>query len=332
MMNVQFNASEISNLWTTYMNNSVYIYSIPYYVKTCEDEEIRSIIELALDTSKKIAGEAEEMLKKESFPLPFGFTEEDVQLHCPRLYSDPFALLQYNVLAENGLMLYGLSLATSNRSDVRDFFNRCISLTTNLYNRSKDLLVKRGLANAAPTIPYPEKVEFAQDQGFLTGWFGDKRPINVVEISQLAFNVKEVAFAGAKFMSYSQIAESDELREFFARGKELCDKHIATCTSILREEDLPAPTTYESEVTNSTIPPFSDKMMLFFILSLGSVLISRYGTAIGLCNRRDLGLAFTRLLGETALYLEDAANLMIKNGWMERPPQATARKALAETR
>ncbi|MDQ1002863.1 hypothetical protein QFZ28_003263 [Neobacillus niacini] len=329
-MKLQLNASEIANLWTTYMNNLVYIFSIPYYMKQCEDEEIRSIIELALEISQEIVVKVEEILKQENFPLPFGFTEEEVDLNAPRLYSDQFALIQYNALAENGLGFYSLSLVNSTRLDVRDFFTHCVSLTTKLYNQSKDLLVKRGLANSAPTIPIPEKTDFVHNQGFLTGWFGDRRPLNAIEINQLVFNIRGEAFAGAKLMSYSQIAKSKELREFFVRGKEMYDKHIEVFTSLLRENDLPSPTTYESEVTTSTKPPFSDKMMMFFIMALGSVFMGRYGTAMGLCNRRDIGLHFSRLLAETAKYLEDAANIMIKNGWMEQPPQATVRKALAE--
>lgn len=331
-MKMPLNASEIANLWTTYMNNLVYRSSIPYYLKKCEDEEIHSIIELALEISREIVANAEEILKHENFPLPFGFTEEDVDLNAPRLYSDRFALIQYNALAENGLVFYGLSLVNSTRLDVRDFFTLCVSLTIKLYNKSIDLLVKRGLANSAPTIPIPEKADFVHQQGFLTGWLGDRRPLNAIEINQLVFNTRGVAFGGAKLMSYSQIAKSKDLREFFARGKEMCDKHIEVFTSLLRADDLPSPTTYESEVTSSTIPPFSDKAMMFFIMSLGSMLISRYGTAIGLCSRRDIGLHYTRLLTETAKYLEDAANIMIKNGWMEQPPQATVRKALVENR
>jgi hypothetical protein len=299
-------------------------------MKQCEDEEIRSIIELALEISQEIVVNVEEILKQENFPLPFGFTEEEVDLNAPRLYSDQFALIQYNALAENGLGFYNLSLVNSTRLDVRDFFTHCVSLTTKLYNQSKDLLVKRGLANSAPTIPIPEKTDFVHNQGFLTGWFGDRRPLNAIEINQLVFNIRGEAFAGAKLMSYSQIAKSKELREFFVRGKEMYDKHIEVFTSLLRENDLPSPTTYESEVTTSTKPPFSDKMMMFFIMALGSVFMGRYGTAMGLCNRRDIGLHFSRLLAETAKYLEDAANIMIKNGWMEQPPQATVRKALAE--
>ncbi|USK83806.1 DUF3231 family protein [Peribacillus asahii] len=332
MMKIQLNASEIANLWTTYMNNLMYIFSIPYYMKKCEDEEICSIIELTLEISQEIVVNVEEILKQENFPLPLGFTEEDVDLNAPRLYSDQFALIQYNALAENGLEFYGLSLVNSTRVDVRDFFTHCVSLTTKLYNQSKDLLVKRGLANSAPTIPIPEKADFVHQQGFLTGWFGDRRPLNAIEINQLVFNIRGGALAGAKLMSYSQIAKSKDLREFFIRGKEMCDKHIEVFTSLLREDDLPSLTTYESEVTNSTIPPFSDKMMMFFIMTIGAVFISKYGSAIGLCNRRDIGLHFTRLLAETAKYLEDAANIMIKNGWMEQPPQATARKALGENR
>ncbi|WP_284644373.1 DUF3231 family protein [Paenibacillus silviterrae] len=332
MVKIQLNASEIANLWTTYMNNSVYIFSIPYYMKKCEDGEIRSIIQLTLEISQEIIYITEKILKQENFPLPFGFTEEDVDLKAPRLYSDRFALIQYNALAQNGLEFYALSLVNSTRLDVRDFFTHCISLTTKLYNQSKDLLVKKGLENSAPTIPLPEKADYVHQQGFLTGWFGDRRPLSAIEINQLVFNIRGVAFGGAKLMSYSQIAKSKDIREFFVRGKEICDKHIDVFTSLLREDDLPSPTTYEDEVTNSTIPPFSDKMMMFFIMVLGSVLISKYGSAIGLCSRRDVGLHFTRLLAETAHFLEDATNIMIKNGWMEQPPQATSRKTLAENR
>ena len=133
-----------------------------------------------------------------------------------------------------------------------------------------------------------------------------------------------------KVMSYSQVAQSKELRNYFARGRGICEKHIEVFGSLLREDDLPTPTTYESEVTSSTEPPFSDKIMLFMILSLGSVVISRYGTALSLCTRRDIAAHFTRLIAETVNYLEDGMNLMIKYGWSEQPPQSLDRKALVK--
>jgi len=79
---------------------------------------------------------------------------------------------------------------------------------------------------------------------------------------------------------------------------------------------------------DSTIAPFSDKLMVFHTTAMIAVGIGNYGTAAGTCQRIDLSVLYTRLSAEIAKYAEDGANLMIKNGWLEEPPQADDRHAL----
>jgi hypothetical protein len=85
-----------------------------------------------------------------------------------------------------------------------------------------------------------------------------------------------------------------------------------------------------SEVTNSTVSPFSDKLMMFHIAGLIASGIAQYGISISVSPRRDIGVMYTRLMAEIAKYSEDGANIMINNGWMEEPPKAADRDELAK--
>jgi hypothetical protein len=44
----------------------------------------------------------------------------------------------------------------------------------------------------------------------------------------------------------------------------------------------------------------------------------------------DIVPSFERLIAELLKYAEDGSNLLIKNGWMEEPPQADDHEAIAK--
>ena len=83
-------------------------------------------------------------------------------------------------------------------------------------------------------------------------------------------------------------------------------------------------------MTDCTVAPFSDKLMLFQTTYMNMVGIGNYGMAIGTCQRIDLGAIFSKLAAEIALFAEDGAKLLIKNGWLEEPPKAVNREKLME--
>jgi hypothetical protein len=113
------------------------------------------------------------------------------------------------------------------------------------------------------------------------------------------------------------------------RGADITYKHIEVFSSILHENDLPSPQRWESEVTNSTRSPFSDKLMMFHAMVLVNTAIGFYGAGMAVCMRRDLALQYQRIITETQKYAEDGANILINHGWMEKVPQADDRNKLA---
>jgi hypothetical protein len=72
---------------------------------------------------------------------------------------------------------------------------------------------------------------------------------------------------------------------------------------------------------DSTVSPFSDKLMMFHTRVLSLASIANYGTSIAASSRHDLAVTYSRLLMEFGHYGDDGSNIMIQNKWMEQPPQ-----------
>ena len=133
-------------------------------------------------------------------------------------------------------------------------------------------------------------------------------------------------------LGFAQVAKSQEVREFFVRGQNITQKHFEVLSSLLKADDLSAPATWDSEAMDSTIAPFSDKLMIQHITALIAVGMANYGSALGASTRVDVAADYARLMAETAQFGEDGAQMMIKHGWLEQPPQAADRKELALSR
>lgn len=327
--NIQLTSSELSCLWGDYINNSLQVCVFKYFMQKVEDTEIKSVIDYSLNVSLKHVQTIAEILNHEKVPIPIGFTDEDVDLQAPSLFSDTFLLNYLKQTAKATLISYSISLMLSARSDVFDFLNECVASTAELANKTRKVLLSKGLYIRPPYIPTPDHVDFVSKQSFLQGWVGRQRPLVVTEISQLFSNIQSNAAGKALSMGFSQVAKSKEVREYFVRGKEIAKKHIEVYSSILRDEDIAAPSTWDNDVTESTVPPFSDKLMMFHITTLNSARLGDYGIAMSVSARHDLGAHYSRLMVELGKYSEDGINIMIGNGWLEQPSQAADRRALA---
>lgn len=114
------------------------------------------------------------------------------------------------------------------------------------------------------------------------------------------------------------------------RGKQIAQKHIDIFSDFLKKEELPAPMSWDTAISDSTTPIFSDKLIMFHISAMIAAGNGNYGMAMAASPRRDLGSKYGSLIPEIALYAEDGANIMIKHGWMEEPPQADDRDHLIQ--
>lgn len=322
-------SAEIANLWSQFMNDSMAWCVIRYYLEKVEDEEIRQVLEFASQLSTSHLDKIKEFLEGEKYPSPIGFTDKDVFPNAPRLFSDVFMLFYMYIMTLHGLTGYAGAVGTSIRKDQREYFIQCNTDTLELYNKIMDVMVHKGIINRPPNINAPQEADFVTKQSFLTGWFGDRRPLNAVEVSGIYFNMQKTIAKIVLEIAFSQVAKSKEVHDYIKRGEKICDRQYETLSSILFESNLPAPRKWDSEVTSSTIPPFSDKLMLFHIVTLVATASGYYGAAFAISQRRDLGLKYELLIADMTRYAEDGANLLIKNGWMEQPPTFDDRKKLS---
>src|SRR4051794_21119286 len=83
-------SAEIGKLWATYMGNSMAKCILSYYLQHVEDENIKNLLENALKLTEEFLKTIKEIFEKENFPIPKGFTEEDVNLNAPRLFEDEY--------------------------------------------------------------------------------------------------------------------------------------------------------------------------------------------------------------------------------------------------
>jgi hypothetical protein len=325
---IPLTASEISSLWTQYLFDTMSICFIKYALEHMEDEEIVEVYKLSLELSEKHVQKVKEFLKGDRYPIPLGFTEKDVNIHAPRLFQDTFYLYYMYIMSLQGLTGYALSVSTSIRSDLRKYFIECNTETMNLFEKNIDMLLTKGLYPRPPVITPPEKFDIVKHQSFLTGWFGQRRPLTALEISDIYFNLSKMQQHVTLKVGLSQVVASKKARQFIKRGMEIGNKHIATFEKIFREEKLNYPVSWQSQVTNSVTSPFSDKWIMYQLLLSTQVTIAFYGTSLSVATRRDLAEKYISMTSELLLFAEDGTNLMIENGWLEEPPKASDRRAL----
>ncbi|GAB4072701.1 hypothetical protein GCM10028778_04460 [Barrientosiimonas marina] len=324
-------ASEISNLWTSYQNDSMAICGIKYFLANIEDPDIRSVLEYALAISEQHVQRVKAIFQSENYPIPVGFTEHDVNLNAPRLFSDILYLNYILNMGKFGLSSYSLALSLSSRDDIMAYYEDCLSETVKLHNWAKSVAKQKGIYVRAPHIPVPEQVDFVQNQSFLSGGlFGDPRPLLGVEIGSLVYNSERNTLGQALITGFSQVAKHSDVRQYLERGREISGKHFEIFNSLLHKNYLSGASPLTSEVTDSTVSPFSDKLMMFHVSALVASGIGQYGISMSTSPRRDLGVNYARLMAEIAKFSNDGAKILIDHGWMEQPPEAADRQELAK--
>jgi hypothetical protein len=327
---IKLTSGELSVLWGSYMNDSLAIFATSYFLKDVEDPDIRSVLEYGSDLAKKHIEVVTDIFKEEKIPIPTGFTEQDVNLNAPRLYSDTFMLYYMQNMGATGINSYSIALPNAARIDIREYYTSCMGSSCELYNRASNVLQEKGLFIRSPYIPYPSQGEFVHKQHFLAGWLGEQRPLTTVEISFLFFNLYRNSLGSALLTGFSQVVQSKEVRRFMVRGTEISKHHCEVFSKFLSQDDLVVPMTWDESPTTSTEPPFSDKLMMFHSLALNNAGIAYYGTSLGGAVRKDLAAAYSRLVTEVGEFGIDGVNIMIDNGWLEKPFSSPDRKDLAK--
>src|SRR3954447_7704491 len=136
--NIRLTSTEITNLLTQYEQETMSICINKYVLATVKDSQIRSVFKFALELSEKHVKKLKGFFNKENFPVPNGFTEKDVNLKAPPLFTDSFWLHYLYSVIHFGLSGYGLALGVSVRRDIRDYYSQCNIEVIEIYNQTVD--------------------------------------------------------------------------------------------------------------------------------------------------------------------------------------------------
>ncbi|WP_438446487.1 DUF3231 family protein [Gorillibacterium sp. sgz5001074] len=325
---VPITTGELAPLWSGFLGDSMAKAVLNHFQATVQDTEIRSIIAFALSLTEEHLSFKIKLFAEEGVPKPEAFSSEDVDLGAPPLFTDTLVLHYLRQMGISGVAAYGLAVGSSFRSDIREFFNHNLKTATELLNRATTLLLERGQLFKTPVIPFPEHSELVQKEGWLNGWFGDRRPLNAVEIAHVHLNIITNSLGKALMSGFAQACRTKDVMEFVLRGKALAERHIVTLRTYLEKDGLPSPANLDAEVTASTRPPFSEKLMLFHTVFLTAIGIGGLGNALAGSVRRDLAAEYVQLMAQVGTYGDDGTELLIRYGWMEKIPGAVERDAL----
>lgn len=321
-VDIKLTTAEIATLWRTYIQNTAVRCFYKYFLQYLQDEEIKSIIKKAVVLVETIIRKTETIFEKENFPIPEGFSDKDIDLTAPALYTDLFAL---SFLYRGGQVIiphYSNTLSRVTRIDIYNFLAECLNSETELHKEALNLMLSKGLNDRPPKMEYPKNVEFIKDNpSLINTWLGDKRPLNTLEITELFIEIERNAIGLILLMGLIQVTKDKEIKNYLLKGKKLAERQVDTFDKLLKENDHFTGFPITMEVTNSTISPFSERLILFIIATSNQIAISALGDALSVSMRKDLATQYILIIAEVMKYGDEGLKLLIERGWLEQPPQ-----------
>ncbi|MGM0845787.1 MAG: DUF3231 family protein [Bacillota bacterium] len=329
-------SGELANLWTTFQNDTSSLCMIEYFLEKCEEPEIKDLLLLTQKASLEHVDFIKMLYEKEQIPVPAGFSlQEDVNSAAPRMYEDTFLLMFMRQMAKVGMITYSGALSLAVRKDIVNFFQECLIFTSELYKKTTEAALEKGILVRPPYIPYPKEIDFVEDKNYFSGSlnpFTEKRPLNAIEISHLFMNTETNLLGNMLTTSFAQMAETPEVKDFMVRAQQIAQKHIKIFGKTLVDSDMQAPMSWDTNVQDSTASVFSEKLMMFIVSLVMNAGIGNYGTSASASMRMDVAANYLRMAVETGRLGKSGADIMVKHGWLEEPPQSPDRKKLVQER
>ncbi len=326
-------SSELGVLWLTYQEKTMILRMLEYFIEKADDEKAKKIMTDLYHEIDPYVEKIKGIFQNEGAVIPVGFTSEDVIKDVPKLYDNGFDIMFVRLLKEISMGLHTLNLNMAYREDIVMLFKELTSITQVFYNSATQYLLEKGLIVRAPYVSMPNSVEFVKDKDYLAGLnpfskIGKKRVLNTVEVAYIYHGIESNMMGLQMITGFAQCADNSEVKKYFTKGAELSKSIIKEMSETFLEDVIQIPAPSGGNATRSTVPPFSDKLMmyctsLFCSFSMGG---NAVGTAFSL--RNDLAAKNSVFTKDIFEYAHEGAKIMIKNGWMEEPPQMVERKAI----
>ncbi|PKM78493.1 MAG: hypothetical protein CVU90_01775 [Firmicutes bacterium HGW-Firmicutes-15] len=321
--------TEIAKLWASYMQHTMLRCQLKYFQATTKSPIIRELESEMLDRIEKRIGIITGFLEMDSFPIPVGFSDNDINIDAPPLFSETFLLHFLSAELKTSLTFNSLNIGISTRPDVRDFYAACVESSIRLNTKVTDYMLSEGILSKPPTADFSAGIEFINKPSFLSGFIGEKRPLLAIELAHLYNNALSNDIGRILLIGFKQVAPSPEVQAYMDKGIKLCGDFIDTLSGKAMEDQINLSFTRDTDVTTSTISPFSEKLIMFTVTVLNTKAIGEYGVSIAASSRHDLAKTYAQMIVESGQFAEQGSKLMMKHGWLEEPPQVPNREALA---
>ena len=142
-------AAAVGGLWAQYMNATLSDCMFQYFLAKDEDQEIRQVISFVQQVTRSQIQRVGQIFRSDDYPRPIGFTDSDVNVDAPRLYSDPYLLAYVRNLARLALNTYSLSLTIAAREDERQHFQQSITEMVEVEDQAVKAEQSKGLYTGA---------------------------------------------------------------------------------------------------------------------------------------------------------------------------------------
>ena len=316
-------SSELGTLWLTYMEKTMILRVLEYFIEKSNDYQARNILGGLWQQLDYYVKQLKDFFKKEGIAVPIGFTDQDVNLEAPPLFDNGFDIMFVRVLKEISMGMYTINMNMAYREDIISIYEGLTNVTQKIYRLATIYLLEKGILSRPPNVSMPIRTEYIQNKSYLNGMnlFSEKRALNDIELGFLHHGIETNNIGMQLITGFAQCAQDKDAKDYFIKGKALAKKQIKIYKEILLDSDVQFSATSGSTVTTSTVPPFSDKLMTFciFLLNAFGIVSSSFGAVFSL--RNDISLKTTLLAKDIYFYSTEGVKIMIKKGWLEEAPQ-----------
>ncbi|MCY9694931.1 DUF3231 family protein [Paenibacillus alginolyticus] len=330
---VPLTSSEIGNLWMTYQEKTMLLRFLEYFLEHAEDEEIQQILKSTYDSTQQSVESIIYIFQQEGAVIPLGFTENDVNKGVPKLFDFLYEPMFLHMISKIEASLFALYSTMSYRQDIRQLFKQLTAKSQEMFDQCAQFLLDKGVLVRPPFMTMPKEVTFVKDKSYLSGFnlLRETRALNAIEIS-LIHHAIETNLTGMQLMiGFAQVANDTKVKEYFVEGMKLSKEVETTLGEYLRQDYIEPPATHAGKATNSTVAPFSDKLMMYITNLLGSFSIGSNALGGAFSLRSDLLVTMARLTSKIVPFIKDGGEILINNGWMEESPQVEDRKQLTKS-
>jgi len=331
---IQPTSTELGRMWMSYQIESMMIVVFGNLRDSTIDEEAKNILNSSVIEAEEIISELKKIFNNQNAVIPIAFDDRDIFKDAPALFDDTFNIMFLRQMMKLSLAFSSIYLSNSYMKEIKEVFKLIHAVAEKFYDLTTDYLLSKGVLAKPPYVTMPTKVEFIEDKKYVSGFkvFNDKRALNTIEIGYVYGSIEDNVFSMQLVTGFAQVANENEVKQYFIEGKELSKKIITNLTSVFLKSDIQPPSTWAGKASTSIMAPYSDKLMMFIVNLLSSFATGSNSLGTSFSMRSDLPLIFTQIAKNTLSYAKKGGILMIQHMWMEEPPQMEDRNQLTKSK